>query len=251
MIVFNYNHHLANTPLAFRAIYIVPAFLLVYLTNTYAFNGLVILSYFILTKYITKSTFKQLFRLYAYPVLFLFIGCLTIAVSFRENMDYPLFSNPHVGFSKSDLALAINIFFRSMAVVSILFFGILTFSISEIATLMHSVRVPVLFIELFILTYKFIFNLASATKNMHTAQKLRLAYQKPGDVRTFSLLMAATFRRAFALSANLSIAIDARLGSGNFHFFSQRKQFKIHQIYGPSVFTSLLIIIFILFQYHG
>jgi energy-coupling factor transporter transmembrane protein EcfT len=197
------------------------------------------------------SSFKQIFRLYAYPVLFLFIGCLTIAVSFRENMDYPLFSNPHVGFSKSDLALAINIFFRSMAVLSIVLFGILTFSISEIATLMHSIRVPGLFIELFILTYKFIFNLASATKNMYTAQKLRLAYQKPGDVRSFSMLMAATFRRAFDQSTNLSIAIDTRLGTGSFHFVSQRKQFEMHQLYGPSVFAVLLTLIFIFFQLHG
>jgi hypothetical protein len=51
MIVFNYNHRLTNTPLAVRAIHIVPAFLLVYLANAYVFNGIVVVLYFMLTKY--------------------------------------------------------------------------------------------------------------------------------------------------------------------------------------------------------
>lgn len=251
MIVFNYNHRLADTPTIVRAVYIIPTFTLVYLTNTFLFNGIVALLYIILTKHITGTSCKQLFRLYAFPLLFLFIGCLTIALSFSGSSDYQFFANLPIGFSDHEVTLATDVFFRGAAILSIVFFGILTHSISEIAALMHNIRVPNLFIELFILTYKFIFNLALATKNMYTAQKLRLAYQKPGDVKTFSLLMAAIFRKAFAQSTNLAIAIDARLGTGSFHFISKRKHFEMNQLIGPSMFTLLLVLVFIIFQNHG
>ena len=65
-------------------------------------------------------------------------------------------------------------FFRSISIISIVFGILLTHSISDISLLMKKAGIPVLFVEIFVLTYKFVNNLIVLSKMLYTAQKCRL-----------------------------------------------------------------------------
>lgn len=250
--IYNHKHKLSGTPLPVRNLFILPAFFLTLFSGSFLFNISTALLVLILTLYYTCVNFKKVLKLYTYPILFIVLGCLTIAFKFNSSSPFFPGSNWDFGFDMDSVKQALNILSRSIAIVCIVCFGLLTHTISEISTALRFLRIPGLFVEIFILTYKFIFNLSSTSRVMHKAQLSRQGYMsKKNNIKAFTLLSSAIFRRAIQQSNHLAIAIDVRLGSGNIHFISKKNNFNAKQLFAPLLLMFSLLVSFIILNTHG
>ncbi len=244
---YNYNHKLHQVPLVVRSLYIWPALLLVVLSHSLLFFLFNTLTFISLSLFISRVRIINIIKFYQTPSLFILLGCITIAINIDFRQDVTQNTFPY--FILGNIEWALFIFFRGFAILSIIIFGMLTHSISEISRVMESIKIPTLFIELFTLTYKFIFNLNSIASNMHTAQKLRLAYIQPGTkYKAFSMLALGVFRRSIQKTEQLHIALDARLGSQAIKFIGQEYRYKAKQLVLPFVVILILFISYLILQ---
>ena len=77
-------------------------------------------------------------------------------------------------------------------------------------------HVPVLFVELMTLVYRFIFVLLETTQAMRTAQEARLGYSSVGRwLRSVGMLASNLYLRANTRATNLFTALSARGYTGD------------------------------------
>jgi cobalt/nickel transport system permease protein len=245
--IYNYRHRLAHVSLGIRTSLIVPTFILVLISHSAIFNVCVFIVILALIKFVTQITVSKLIKLFKYPILFLLTGCITIALSFHSTAPFFYIKGAAFGIDKANIALAQLVFFRSLTLLSLVYFYLLSHTISEIAEVMHCCKAPKLFIELFVLSYKFIFNLLAAGKSMYTAQNCRLAYSYKGkNIAAFTLLIAAVFRKAMLQASQLEITLASRLGNHNLNFVGPQRHFHKKQIIAPLLLFFAMLVLFII-----
>lgn len=108
----------------------------------------------------------------------------------------------------------IELLFSVLASISCMYFLILTTPIHQMIWLMQKMRLPHLFIELFMLVYRFIFILMKHMQEIRTAQVSRLGYD--GFRKSFlSLgnLILGIFIKSMRTAKEVQIASDSRVGS--------------------------------------
>ncbi|PCH77830.1 MAG: hypothetical protein COB98_02330 [Flavobacteriaceae bacterium] len=233
--VYNYKHRLVDAHFLVKIVYVLPAFVLVLISENTAFHGFAFCLIFIACKYIAKVPIFHLLKLFSVPFLFIFIGCFTLLFSFDKIHG--------IGILDDSYFLGIAIFTKSMALISVMYFFLLTHTISEISKYMYACKVPSLFIELFVLTYKFIYLLSDTAKSMQIAQKCRMGDQQGylNTVRNYGLLFSMVFRHAMLQTEQLEIAMSARLGSNNFVFVQEKHAYSFMNLLAPILFVLLLI----------
>ena len=91
--------------------------------------------------------------------------------------------------------MAAHLCFRALASVSCLYFIAFTTPVADLGRSMAALGVPVLFIEMTLLVYRFVFLLFETASEMAIAQRSRLGYAG----------MAASFRSLSALVSNLFV----------------------------------------------
>jgi len=162
---------------------------------------------------------RQYLKLLAVPASFLALGAAAVAVSFTGPPGSCLFGFAlggfYAGVTPGDLALAANVFLKSLGAVSCLFFLSLTTPLNEVVSLLRRVRLPSIFIELLSLVYRFIFVLAETADSIFTSQSARLGYRnfKTGFF-SLGLLAANLLVRAYQRSQQLYTALSARCYNG-------------------------------------
>lgn len=242
---YNPTHKLASTSYKVRMLFILPALILALINHSLIFDIGLISLFFFLTLYICKTRPSDLLLLYKIPFLFTILGAFTLALSFAENDVFFSFLGLNIGFQHAQLILALEVVCKSFAIISIVFFGLLTHTISEISGIMHRIRIPKLFIELFVLTYKFILNLIDAANNMRTAQNCRLAYASGNNkIKAFSLLLFAVFNKAMRQSIEIDKSMEARCGT-SFVFVSPKTAAKKVDYIFPLMLTITLLVFFL------
>ncbi|MFJ7735666.1 cobalt ECF transporter T component CbiQ [Lysinibacillus sp. NPDC097287] len=197
--------------------------------------GLLLLSLFIRDEHISLITFivmsafiilaaKIPFTYYAklllLPGFFLLSSIVTILVSIAPSssvlpshiLDFQL-STWTIFIGTSSVATAQELFFIVLGSISCLYFLILTTSVQSICYVLRQWRLPVLFVELVELTYRFIFIFLESMQKIHLAQQARLGYHSPMQwLRSASMLIAALFSEMFQRSRELNNAMQARGG---------------------------------------
>lgn len=228
------NRGLAGLPFRVKCLYLAPSFLWVFISKNWEFQVAVMLFFFFFTLRFAQVALGRLLKIYAIPFFFILSGCLVLVVTLQpENMWLKMEPFP-LGIDKNGVQQAIAVFCRSLALYTVIVPGMLTCSISEISELFRKLRVPELFIELFILSYKFIGNLLFSTQSIYTAQKCRLAYQGNGKkLHHFSMLFSAVFRQAIGQANQLNDAVLARNANDGLRFTRKRKEFSLQQLVGP------------------
>lgn len=250
--IYNYRHKLSNVPLGIRIFLVVPAFILVLISHSAIFNLFVFLIFLVSTKFITKISTGKLVKLFKYPLFFLLLGCSTIALSFQSPDPFFHIKRIAFGVDKANIVLSQLVFCRSLGLLSLVYFYLLSHTISEIAEVMHCCKVPKLFIELFVLSYKFIFNLIASGKSMFIAQNCRLAYSYNGkNISAFTLLIAAVFQKAMLRTSQLEIALASRSGNLNFSFVGPKRLFHKKQIIAPLLLFLTILVLFIILEPYG
>jgi cobalt/nickel transport system permease protein len=150
-----------------------------------------------LTLGVARTPVRVYLRLLLVPILFLSTGL--IAVAFSVTVDPPPEGNwvelwgVSLGSTEAGLATARDIFWRVLGSVSCLYFLILSTPMVDIIGLLRRLRVPVLFLEVMALVYRFMFVLSETALAIRQAQALRLGY----------VTFGATYRSLAGLAANL------------------------------------------------
>ncbi|RXE57182.1 cobalt ABC transporter permease [Methanoculleus taiwanensis] len=98
-----------------------------------------------------------------------------------------------------------------------LFFISLTTPMTDIFTVMQRLRFPTVFIDLAMLTYRFIFVLIDEAGQIYRSQRMRLGYGTFAEsIRSFGMLAGALFLRTWESGEDLMRAMDARCYDGRF-----------------------------------
>lgn len=242
--LYNYNHKLVKTSLILKSLYVFPAFILSIFSNDLFFHACIFVSYFAAILIVSKPSVFKLLKLFLLPGAFIFLGCFTLLLSFNFHES----SSGFISLDQDTYPLAIAIFFRSYAIVSIVYFWLLTHTISEIAALMYLCKIPTLFVELFVLVYKFIHLLMHTTKAMLTAQKCRMGYtsSRKNAIQSFANLFGAVFKKSIQQTEQLELAMNARLGNNDYLFVKPLQTFKRQELLMPITINIVIVTAFIM-----
>jgi len=104
---------------------------------------------------------------------------------------------------------------RTFGGMCALFFVALTTPMVEIFSILKSLHLPQVLIELSMLIYRYIFVLLEEAMMIHTAQELRLGSSSlRGSLNSFSMLTSVLFLRAWERGEKLMVAMDSRCYDG-------------------------------------
>ncbi|RAK19547.1 cobalt/nickel transport system permease protein [Anoxybacillus vitaminiphilus] len=117
----------------------------------------------------------------------------------------------HIFLNKAAVDLALDLFFRSFAAWSCLFFLLLTTPFTELLYMFKRIKVPLIIIELLFLVYRFVFVFAQAAEELWIAMKARNGgnHWRQGGMLIFQLVQKIWFHYEA-----LSLALRARNFSG-------------------------------------
>lgn len=240
--LYNPDHRLAGQPVMVKSTFIALVIVLSFLSGSVWFYGFIFLLFVCLLPIFTGIAFFKIFQLLSIPFTFILVGCLTL--SFNLQFDQGM---PSLTYHKSQFDLAFAIFLRSSALVTIVCFWLLTNSIAEIASVFRKLYVPFLFIELFILSYKFIFFAIQLSLSLYQSQKSRLGwsnYRKLG--KDISYLANQVFIRSWWLAKRFIHSLDSRMYYQGIAFLSPapvrvKESILIHGIFSMVIIAFFLV----------
>lgn len=166
-------------------------------------------------------------KLMLVPLSFLLISVLTIAFSVSTNPSGFWLAKTMYGLTFGirypDLITAVQLFLRSLGAVSCLYFLALTTPMTEIITVLHRLKVPVIITELMVLSYRFIFVLMETAITINRAQSSRLGYiSLKISYRSMSRLFSALLGKVFVKSQELYNAMAARCYMGEIKVLTKK-----------------------------
>ncbi len=165
---------------------------------------------------------RQYRKMCAIPFWFLLAGAAVVAVGFSEvpaGLWHVRIFGVYLVVTLDSLCWALELFLRSMAGVSCLYFLCVTTPVNDLLGLLNRMHAPKLLTELMMMIYRFIFLLAGLAGQMAVAQKARLGnagYR--ASLRSVSMLASSVFVCAFQKSAAIYDAMESRGYDGNFDF---------------------------------
>lgn len=157
------------------------------------------------------------------PFFFLLLSIITILLSVApanlelENLLFRMIVGKwQLYISRESLQQVGQIIVSVLAGISCMYFFILTTPIQQIIWLLQKVKLPKLFIELFALTYRFIFILMKCMNEIRTAQTSRLGYES--YIQSFTSvgqLVVGVLHKSMKAVREFQLTIDSR-GDGEF-----------------------------------
>jgi cobalt/nickel transport system permease protein len=137
-----------------------------------------------------------------------------------------------------------EIFIRSLASTTTLFFIVLTVPFAELAVVLDQTPLPKILTELLLLCYRFIFLLAEVAQSMAIAQQSRGGYRtRRLALRSVSLLIRQLIQRTAQRYQQIALAIKARGFNQEFRFW-QSQPYQYSWRYGlESIIGCILLVI--------
>jgi cobalt/nickel transport system permease protein len=167
-----------------------------------------------------KIPFTYYIKLLLLPSIFLLTSVFTILISVApanmELIDSALIMK--IGswrfyFSYTKYKVVIKLIFTVIASVSCMYFFILTTPIQQIVWLLKMLRIPALFVELILLTYRFIFVLLDKMVEIRIAQSSRLGYRTYRNaISSLGQLLVCLLIKSIRTAKEVHIAMETRGG---------------------------------------
>ncbi len=113
------------------------------------------------------------------PIIFLVLGSIAIVFGFArvEVGDYAIrLANIYIYTTKENLHVVINLWGKALAAISAMYMMTLTTPSGEIISVLSSLKVPKLMIQLMYLIYRYIFIIMDAQCRMKNSAQSRLGY---------------------------------------------------------------------------
>jgi len=159
----------------------------------------------------TSLTPKSFSKLLGIPMGFILLSLVVIAVTPESDRALLKLWKLPLYITEETLALCMKVFIRSLSSVTLIFSLSLTVPMQHLIRWMKRLKMPDAFIELFVLSYRFIFILIEEAQDMLIAQEMRFGYfHLTNAVKTVNQLGASLFIRAFARFEDLNQAMALR-----------------------------------------
>jgi len=190
----------------------------------------------------------DLIKILILPLGFLFAGSMGIAFNYAEDAKQFIWSvnvfNQYLGISELSLTAALFMFAKALTAVLSLFYLIISCSISDICNIASRIGVPKIFLELFNLTYRYIFLVMNLSQQAHIAQKQRLGYASEiGSIRSVSMLLSSLFVRSISFSTQNYQAMLTRGYDGDIPSLREKQSLSFSFVFVLIIFSILLIAI--------
>lgn len=221
---------------SFKVILSLSSLLLVLLFSANPVSFFVMMCMSLLTVLVGKIPMKVYLRYLLVPVSFLLASCVMIAWDFHLSM-------PFISGTRESVKEALNVFLRSMAGVSALYFMAFTTPMHDVIFVLKKWHVPGLVIELMFLIYRYIFILFEVALQMETASVSRL-----GDV-SFKKRLWSFARRggnllliAMKKANSYYDAMVSRGYEGELRFLTNQNSMKGWQVIGFLFYLCMVIV---------
>lgn len=179
------------------------------------------------------------------PLIFLILSTLAILVNVSgKPMDaYAIpVGEYYVTSSWAGLKRGMQMILTALASVSSLYVLSFHTPLTEILDVLKKLHVPGLFIELMLLTYRFIFILMESASAILTAQKARLGNRNlKTSIQSFGEMAAVVFVRSLKQSDALYNAMESRCYDGEIRVLAGEYQISKMRMFKMAVFGLLLI----------
>ncbi|MGB9779766.1 cobalt ECF transporter T component CbiQ [Caldanaerobacter sp.] len=211
-------------------------------------NIIVIFLMFLITVLRAKIPAKVYVKFMLVPSSFLLLSLLTIMINpINDNSNIVIFAfkffNLKLGITHYGIMMALNLFFRVLAIVSCLYFLAFTTPIIDIINVLKKLRIPSLFLELFQLIYRFIFVLLKEAEEIYISQESRLGYKNiKNSFKSLGFLVYSLLLKSYNYSQNLYIALESRLYTGEIKVISREYKFSIINIIFFLVIDASLVV---------
>ncbi len=170
-----------------------------------------------ITVLIAKIPARLYLRLLLLPLSFALFS--SAAILFLQGGD-PLLSINALGLdfvaSREGANLAILLLSRTLGGMSALFFIAMTTPMIEIFSILKSLGIPAILIDLSMLIYRYIFVLLDQAVMINSAQTMRLGNSNlKTSLNSFSMLSSILFLRAWEQGERMMVAMDSRCYDGH------------------------------------
>ena len=181
------------------------------------------------TVFWAKIPLGKYLKMLTVPFAFLFTSILAIVFSFSQDEAVFIWSVNlkvfYVGVTELGLNNALILFLRAMSALGCLYFLTLTTPMDQQLYIMRKLRLPAYFLDLYALTYRFIFILLDESIEIYRAQELRFGYNNlKNSYSSLSILIRVLFERVMNRYQDMEIALDSKLYTGDFHMEKQEDQ---------------------------
>lgn len=195
--------------------------------------------------YAAKIPFVHYVKLLLLPSFFLISSLFTILFSIAPTNGESLNAiwNVKIGTWKIYISLynvkqAYHLGGTVLASVSCLYFLILTTPLHQLMWVLQKIKLPILFIELVGLTYRFIFVLLDKMHEIYLAQSSRLGYQNYRVwISSIAQLIVSLFIKSIHSARELQIAIDSR--GGDDRLYEVELSLKYNRLHCASIIFSM------------
>lgn len=174
-------------------------------------------------KFYGGISFRSILRLYKIPLGFLFISIAVILINITKDINnvkhYIIIGRFYVGTTAENINTAINTLSRSIACLSSTYFIALSTPINQIVKIFKDIHLPRIFVEQFILIYRYINVFMTEYKDMEVALTLKHAnigfYQK---IKSTAMIGSKLFIKMMTSYRDWKNALDLKLFDGNFYY---------------------------------
>ncbi len=171
-----------------------------------------------MTIFYSRTSPSHYIKLMIAPLVFLALGTIAIAVNFTDEpmdlINIPIGSN-FIAVSWFSMLYALRLIIVSLASVSCLYFLILTTPMMDLFYVLKKCRCPSLFIEIMMLTYRYIFVLFDMAHSIMTAQNCRLGnVSAKSAINGMGNMLSIILIRAMQKANRLFDAMESRCYDG-------------------------------------
>lgn len=174
------------------------------------------------TVYSAKITVRRYLLWLIIPVSFLSLSMMGILLSFGRNDDMMLASvrlgSFYIGIYESSLSVAIHVVCRSFtALVATLLF-VMSTPFNQLIIIGRKCKIPPLFMEITLLTYRFIFIFFEEMLAIYQIQTLRFGYiSMRKSYHSLAILITLLFERVFIRYQHMTTTLKIKLYDDQFH----------------------------------
>lgn len=171
---------------------------------------------------------KSYAKMIAAPAIYLIISIFAIIFTFgfsdsvqTENFVYLKqfeLLNFYIGLAEGSVKNGLILGLRSLSGIASMYFLILTTPCSQQIKVMKKAKLPVVFIELYVLTYRFIAIFFEEIILIHTAQKIRFGYNNyKNSMNSLAILIKILFVRIMIRFKDMESILEIKHFDGNFY----------------------------------
>ncbi|MDD2495632.1 MAG: cobalt ECF transporter T component CbiQ [Tissierellia bacterium] len=171
---------------------------------------------------------KSYAKMIAAPAIYLLISIFTVMFTFGfsktvQSSDFIYckqfqFLNLYIGLAESSYKEGLILGLRASSAMVSMYFLILTTPCSQQVKVMKKIKIPTIFIELYVLTYRFIGIFFEEAILIYTAQKIRFGYNGyKNSMSSLAILIKILFTRIMIRFKDMESILEIKHFDGNFY----------------------------------